>query len=183
MRPRLACPGCDAARAAASGASLIRDRHGLERSRVCSAPQRNQVYADCVNLSACAALRPGNESAKHQPVDVENGRGGGLPVSGLFFTGRCATAARGADTGIEMDGVSRLILRRRGAPSRRMGRRVPSCFETPRHGTLKTRVKALKARLLSMRAGEGGTAQRSEPTSRGERKQRAGCKNEDCFRN
>ena len=27
MRPRLACPGCDAARALASGASLIRDRH------------------------------------------------------------------------------------------------------------------------------------------------------------
>jgi hypothetical protein len=35
-----------------SGAPLIRDRHRLERSRVCRAPQRNQVYADCVNLSA-----------------------------------------------------------------------------------------------------------------------------------
>jgi hypothetical protein len=34
--------------------------------------------------------------------------------------------------------------------------RMPSCFETPRHSALKTRVNALKARLLSMRAGEGG---------------------------
>jgi hypothetical protein len=33
---------------------------------------------------------------------------------------------------------------------------MPSCFETPRHSVLKTRVNALKARLLSMRAGEGG---------------------------
>src|SRR5262245_42706611 len=32
-----------------------------------------------------------------------------------------------------------------------MGRRYPSCFETARHGALKTRVNALKARLLSMR--------------------------------
>jgi hypothetical protein len=52
--------------------------------------------------------------------------------------------------------VSRLILRRREAPSRRMGRRVPSCFETPRLARRMTHVKALKARLLSMRAGEGG---------------------------
>jgi hypothetical protein len=36
-----------------SGAPLIRDRHGLERSRVCSAPLR-------------AALRPGHESAATQ---------------------------------------------------------------------------------------------------------------------
>src|SRR5437016_8603293 len=40
----VACPGC--------GAPLIRDGRRLERSWVCSAPQRNQVYADCVNLSA-----------------------------------------------------------------------------------------------------------------------------------
>src|SRR5260370_26553691 len=33
-------------------AALTRARHGLRRARVCSAPQRNQVYADCVNLSA-----------------------------------------------------------------------------------------------------------------------------------
>jgi hypothetical protein len=40
-RPRLLrVPGCDAARAQRSGASLIRDRRGLERSRVCSAPLR-----------------------------------------------------------------------------------------------------------------------------------------------
>jgi len=30
--------------------------------------------------------------------------------------------------------------------------RCPSCFETPRHNACKTRVNALKARLLSMRA-------------------------------
>ncbi len=56
------CPGCGAARSSAdkftnrassialrSGAPLIRDRHGSERSRVCSAPLR-------------AALRPGHET-------------------------------------------------------------------------------------------------------------------------
>src|SRR6516164_8628496 len=46
-----ACPGCDAARASASSASLIRDRQELgPRSRVCSAPLR-------------AALRPGHARA------------------------------------------------------------------------------------------------------------------------
>jgi hypothetical protein len=39
--------------------------------------------------------------AKNQPVGVENGREGVLPVSGLFFTGSCATPARAADTEIE----------------------------------------------------------------------------------
>jgi len=42
-----------------SGVPLIRDRHSPER--VCSAPQRNQVYADCVNVSAllrCARDTP-----------------------------------------------------------------------------------------------------------------------------
>jgi hypothetical protein len=34
-----------------------------------------------------------------------------------------------------------------------MARGAPSCFETPRHSASKTRVDALKARLLSMRAG------------------------------
>src|SRR2546426_4845208 len=43
----IACPGRDAARAQRSGASLIRDRQRLRRSRVCSAPLR-------------AALRPGH---------------------------------------------------------------------------------------------------------------------------
>src|SRR6266516_2952022 len=42
--------------------------------------------------------------------------------------------------------------------SRRMGRRVPSCFETPRRGPWKTRVNALEARLLSMRARRGCAA-------------------------
>jgi hypothetical protein len=39
--------------------------------------------------------------AKNQPAGVENGREGVLPVSGLFFTGSCATVARAADTEIE----------------------------------------------------------------------------------
>ena len=38
------------------------------------------------------------------------------------------------------------------------GAACPSCFETPRHSVLRRRVNALKARLLSMRAGEGGAA-------------------------
>src|SRR6266566_6711815 len=43
------------------------------------------------------------------------------------------------------------------APSRRMGG-APclSCFETPRHSAWKTRVNALEARLLSMRAAATG---------------------------
>jgi hypothetical protein len=39
--------------------------------------------------------------AKNQPAGVENGRRGGRPVSGLFFTGSFATTARAADTEIE----------------------------------------------------------------------------------
>src|SRR5215467_7562703 len=58
-----------------------------------------------------------------------------------------------------------------GFESRRMGRRVPSCFETHR-GAVRLR-KQFRSRhaamLLSMRAGEGGALWRSEPTSRGER--------------
>src|SRR6516225_3787792 len=37
----------------------------------------------------CACLA----RAKNQPAGVENERRGGRPVSGLFFTGRCATRA------------------------------------------------------------------------------------------
>jgi len=178
------CPGCDAARARASGASLIRDRHRLERSTqvglarlahicapisgkpeigVCSAPQCNQVYADCANLSACAALRPGHESAKDQPAGAEKWRGGGLPVSGLFFTGSCATAARGADTGIEI-------------------RRVPSCFETPRSADELARVcvSLRAARLLSMRASGDDAFWPSEGLTRGCRKRAR--RSAPCFR-
>jgi|SRR5258708_1760797 hypothetical protein len=74
-----------------SGAPLIRDRHGLERSRVCSAPLR-------------AALRPGHESAatqhsctialvraKDQPAAVRNDGRGNFIVLGLLFTMTFAT--------------------------------------------------------------------------------------------
>jgi hypothetical protein len=76
-----------------SGAPLIRDRHRLERFTqvglarlariwapisgkpgigVCSAPQRNQAYADCVNLSAL--LRCARDTCKDQPAAVGNDR-------------------------------------------------------------------------------------------------------------
>jgi hypothetical protein len=41
---------------------------------------------------------------KNQPAGVRKWRGGGVPVSGLLFTGSCATAARGGDTRIEIRG-------------------------------------------------------------------------------
>lgn len=48
---------------------------------------------------------------------------------------------------------------------------VPSCFErrAARLSRRGLRELTCAARLLSMRAGEGGAAQRSEQTSRGER--------------
>jgi len=54
-----------------------REECGLRRPR-CAAPQHE-----------------GTGRAKDNPVVVENGRRGELPVSGLFFTGSFATAARG----------------------------------------------------------------------------------------
>jgi hypothetical protein len=47
---------------------------------------------------------------------------------------------------------------------------TPSCFETHRSAVrLQKQFRSCRAaRLLSMRAGEGGAARRSEPTSRGE---------------
>ena len=49
-----------------SGAPLIRDRYRLWRSRVCSAPQRNQVYADCVNLSALLRCARGHADKREE---------------------------------------------------------------------------------------------------------------------
>src|ERR1700757_3302882 len=84
-------------------ASLVRDRHGLERSTqvglarlariwapisgkaaigVCSAPQRNQVYADCLS----ALLRCDRDTRQDQPVAVGNDRRLRSLVSGLLFT-------------------------------------------------------------------------------------------------
>src|SRR6266699_156276 len=57
-----------------SGASLIRDRHGLKRSRVCSASLR---YASC-----CAA--PGTR-VKRQPAAVRNRGRGNFIVSGCYL--------------------------------------------------------------------------------------------------
>ena len=45
-------------------------------------------------------------------------------------------------------------------------RAAPSCFETPRRSALKICVRGPKARLLSMRAGEGGASWRNEATVR-----------------
>jgi hypothetical protein len=63
-----------------SGASLIRDRHRLERSRVCSASLR---YASC-----CAA--PGTR-AEHQPADVRNRGWANFHCFGLILTMKIAT--------------------------------------------------------------------------------------------
>jgi len=78
-----------------SGAPLIRDRHGPKRSRVCSASQRNQVYADCVNLSAllrCARdTRVGDAlAASCEEPTFTCGRIRSI-VSGLLFTMKTAT--------------------------------------------------------------------------------------------
>src|SRR4029077_20191343 len=82
-----------------------RDRHRLERFTqvglarlariwapisgkpeigVCSAPQRNQAYADCVNLSAL--LRCARDTCQDQPAAVGNDRRLRSIVSGLLFT-------------------------------------------------------------------------------------------------
>jgi hypothetical protein len=101
-----------------SGASLIRDRQELGPSRstqvgftrlahvqtpisgkpeigVCSAPQRNQVYADCVNLSAllrCARdtrVSRRTSASCEQPTFTCGPRG--CIVSGLLLTMKTAT--------------------------------------------------------------------------------------------
>jgi hypothetical protein len=78
---------CEAAKALAHAARCDAPQHeGREGRAFCQrSPQQNT----------------GLVRAKNQPVGVENGREGVLPVSGLFFTGSCATPARAADTEIE----------------------------------------------------------------------------------
>jgi hypothetical protein len=68
----IACPGRDAARVSASGASLIRDRHRLERStqvgftrlaRI-SSPISGKPEIGVCSAPLRAALRPGHESGR-----------------------------------------------------------------------------------------------------------------------
>jgi hypothetical protein len=95
---------------------------------------------------------------KNQPAGVENGRGGGVPVSGLFFTGSCATAAGSADTGIEMGRRLALMLRdasQRGSAAEAIS--LASRCDPPQHEGRRGRC--------------GG---RSEPARWGGRKGRAG---------
>src|SRR5215510_15803610 len=69
-------------------------------------------------------------------------------------------ASHDASVAADMDVRAALVLRSRAERcnpmcvrgSRRM--RAASCFETPHHSASKTRVNALEARLLSMRAIE-----------------------------
>jgi hypothetical protein len=67
----------------------------------CDAPQHEGREGPCILARRSAQQNTGLVRAKNQPVGVENGREGVLPVSGLFFTGSCATPARAADTEIE----------------------------------------------------------------------------------
>src|SRR5947207_12631979 len=84
----VACPGC--------GAPLIRDGRRLERSWVCSAPQSNQVYADCVNLSAL--LRCARDTLlRHRPGHDRNLRfdlNGSCPRVSVLIFFRCPSECR-----------------------------------------------------------------------------------------
>jgi hypothetical protein len=75
----------------------------------------------------CAA--PGTRAREDQPAGVRKWRGGGVPVSGLLFTGSCATAARGGDTRIEIRGgrLPRSRLSPRCAGSAGMSEREATC--------------------------------------------------------
>jgi hypothetical protein len=66
---------------------------------------------------------------KNQPAGVRKWRGGGVPVSGLLFTGSCATAARGEDTRIEIrcGRFPRSRLSARCAGSAGMSEREATC--------------------------------------------------------
>jgi hypothetical protein len=77
-------------------ALLLRDA-----SQRCDAPQHEGREGPCILSRRSAQQNTCLVRAKNQPVGVENGREGVLPVSGLFFTGSCTTAARAADTEIE----------------------------------------------------------------------------------
>src|SRR4029453_2768977 len=76
------CPGCGAARNEVERCAADpgpQQKRSMKRSRVCSAPQRNQVYADCVNLPAllrCARdtrafRRTGTSHHRLMPLDAD----------------------------------------------------------------------------------------------------------------
>jgi hypothetical protein len=129
MRPRLACPGWDAARSeverciADPGPPQAGTVPGLQRTATQSSVRRLRKLI-CVR---CAA--PGTRERENQPAGVRKWRGGGVPVSGLLFTGSCATAARGGDTRIEIRGgrFPRSRLSPRCAGSAGMSEREATC--------------------------------------------------------
>jgi hypothetical protein len=96
-----ACPGCGAAR---SGAPLIRDRHGLERSTQVGFTRLAHIGAPISGKPEIGVCKKTGKYRAYQPARRSR---------------RC---------------FGSLILRRREAPSRRMRRAIPlpSCFETPR---------------------------------------------------
>src|SRR3954453_1271428 len=61
--------------------------------RDAAAHAKGRALRDLARAARLLSMRALAE--KDQPVVVENGRRGELPVSGLFFTGSFATAARG----------------------------------------------------------------------------------------
>jgi hypothetical protein len=73
----------------------------LAHAARCDAPQHGGREGPCILARRSPQQNTGLVRAKKQPAGVENGREGVLPVSGLFFTGSCATPARAADTEIE----------------------------------------------------------------------------------
>jgi hypothetical protein len=73
----------------------------LAHAARCDAPQHEGREGPCILARRSAQQNTWLVRAKNQPVGVENGREGVFPVSGLFFTGSCATPARDADTEIE----------------------------------------------------------------------------------
>jgi hypothetical protein len=115
-----------ASRRRASHSSVRALRHPACAARLLSmratcknAPRERDGLFETV--SCCCGDRPQHEGRRDQPGDVGKRRGGLLPVSGLFFTESCATAARTSDTRIESRGrrCPRSPVLRVSPPSRR----------------------------------------------------------------
>jgi hypothetical protein len=102
----------------------------LRGKTIVPSPARGE--GTCGKSGACG--RSGDACAhgyarKDQPAGVRKWCGGGVPVSGLLFTGSCATAARGWDTRIEIRGgrFPRSRLSPRCAGSAGMSEREATC--------------------------------------------------------
>ena len=80
----------------------------LAHAARCDAPQHEGREGRCILARRSPQQNTGLVRAKkNQPAGVQKRRRGGRPVSGLFFTGRGATAARAADTEIESRQIAR----------------------------------------------------------------------------